>query len=106
MARKSANKTIIKTVTWNKDLAEGATLEGYYINKETFDGQFGETTKYIIEAADGTNYGVYGSASLVRQFKNIPEGCFVWITFDGDVTSKNGRTVKQYTVDFDAELVK
>ena len=107
MARKSANKTIIETVTWNKDLAEGATLEGYYINKETFEGQFGETTKYVIESADDdTKYGVYGSASLDRQFKNIPEGCFVWITYDGKVTSKNGRLVNQYTVDFDDEIVK
>lgn len=104
--RKSASKAIVKTVTWNKDLAEGATLEGYYTGKEVFEGQYGETTKYIIEAGDGTNYGVYGSASLDRQFKNIPEGVYVWITFDGNVTSKNGRTVKQYTIDFDDELVK
>ena len=105
MARTSATKTIIKTVTWNKDLTEGASLEGYYIGKEVFEGQYGETTKYIIEAGD-TTYGVYGSASLDRQFKNVPEGCFVWITFDGNVTSKNGRTVKQYSVDYDPELVK
>lgn len=103
--RKSASKAIVKTVTWNKDLAEGATLEGYYTGKEVFEGQYGETTKYIIESGN-TNYGVYGSASLDRQFKNIPEGVYVWITFDGNVTSKNGRTVKQYTIDFDDELVK
>ena len=95
MARTSANKTIIKTVTWNKDLKVGDALEGYYVGKEVFEGQYGET-----------NYGVYGSASLDRQFKNIPEGVYVWITFDGNVTSKNGRTVKQYTVDYDPELVK
>lgn len=105
MARTSANKTIIKTVTWNKDLKNGDALEGYYVGKEVFEGQYGETTKYIIEAGE-TNYGVYGSASLDRQFKNIPEGVYVWITFDGNVTSKNGRTVKQYTVDYDPELVK
>lgn len=105
MARTSATKTIIKTVTWNKDLKAGDALEGYYVGKEVFEGQYGETTKYIIEAGE-TNYGVYGSASLDRQFKNVPEGCFVWITFDGNVTSKNGRTVKQYTVDYDPELVK
>ena len=105
MARTSATKTIIKTETWNKGLQEGASLEGYYIGKEVFEGQYGETTKYIIESGD-KNYGVYGSASLDRQFKNVPEGVYVWITFDGNVTSKNGRTVKQYTVDYDPELVK
>lgn len=105
MARTSATKTYIKTEAWNKDLKAGANLEGYYIGKEVFQGQYGETTKYIIESGE-TNYGVYGSASLDRQFKNVPEGCYVWVTFEGDVTSKNGRTVKQYTVDYDPELVK
>ncbi len=105
MARQSATKTIIKTETWNKGLTEGASLEGYYIGKEVFEGQYGETTKYIVESGS-TNYGVYGSASLDRQFANVPEGCYVWVTFDGEVTSKNGRTVKQYTVEYDPDLVK
>lgn len=106
MARKSATTTYTKTTTWNKGLAEGATLEGYYTGKEEFEGQYGQSIKYIIEASDGTNYGVYGSATLDRQFKNIPEGVYVWITYDGEVKSKNGRTVKQYSVDYDDELVK
>ena len=107
--RKSANakQEFIKTVTWNnKDLKEGATLDGYFISVEGFEGQYGETTKYIIEAGDGTCYGVYGTASLDRQFKKIPEGCYVWITYEGVVTSKNGRQVKQFTVDYDDELTK
>lgn len=106
MARKSATTTYTKTITWNKDLAEGATLEGFYTGKEEFEGQYGQSIKYIIEAGDGTNYGVYGSATLDRQFKNVPEGVYVWITYDGEVKSKNGRTVKQYSVDYDDELVK
>ena len=107
--RKSANakKEIIKTVTWNnKELAEGSVLEGYYINQETFEGQYGETTKYTIEANDGVLYGVYGTASLDRQFKKVPEGCYFWLKYEGLVTSKNGRTVKQFSVDFDDELTK
>ena len=106
MARKSATTTYTKTITWNKGLAEGATLEGYYTGKEEFEGQYGHSIKYIVEAGDGTSYGVYGSATLDRQFKNIPEGVYVWITYDGEVKSKNGRTVKQYSVDYDDELVK
>ena len=52
--RISANKSYIETTTWNKGLAEGATLEGRYLAMETFIGNYGETNKYIIEATDGT----------------------------------------------------
>lgn len=102
--RVSASKNYIETITWNtKDLAEGSTLEGVYKAKETFIGQNGETTKYIIEGADGTNYGVYDSATLNRQFAVVPEGSYVWITYNGVTTSKNGRTVKLFAVDYDTE---
>ena len=102
--RKSAHKTYIETEAWNKSLQPGDTLEGYYVQTEIFDGKFGETTKYVIKTDEGKYYGVYGSASLDRQFKNIPEGCFVWITYRGEEPTKNGRTVKVYDVDYDDEL--
>lgn len=101
--RQSANKEIIITTTWNKDLAPGATLEGKYITCETFIGKFGETNKYIVKANDGTDYGVFGSASINRQFANIPEGAYVWITYKGEEATKNGRTVKVYDIEFDTE---
>lgn len=102
--RQSASKTIIETTNWNtSDLAEGSTLEGRYISSETFIGKFGETTKYIIEGTDGIKYGVYESASIKRQFKNIPEGSYVWITYKGKEMSKNGREVKAYEIDYDPE---
>ena len=96
-------KAIELTNTWNKDLAAGATLEGRYIKKETFQGQFGTTEKYVIETVDGEKMGVFSSASLARQFANIPEGCYVWITYKGEETSKNGRPVKVYEVEYDDE---
>lgn len=103
--RKSANQTFTETTTWNnKALEPGATLEGKYIGTDVFDGQFGETTKYIIEDNNGTKWGVYSSASLSRQFKKIPEGSYVWIEYVGLVTSKNGRNVKQFNVDYDDEV--
>lgn len=105
MARKSAN-SYTKTEIWNKNLQEGATLEGYYINKEVFSGQYGESIKYVIEKSGGELVGIYGSATLDRQFKRIPEGVYVWVTYDGEVKSKNGRTVKQYSVDYDDEIAK
>lgn len=95
--RKSA---VTLTKTWNKDLEIGATLEGVYYKKETFEGKYGESTKYIVKV-NGEDLGVFGSASLDRQFKNIPEGSYVWIEYKGEVTSKNGRPVKEYVVDYD-----
>lgn len=97
-------KAIELTTTWNKDLEAGATLEGKYIKKETFEGSYGTTEKYIIETKDGEKLGVFSSASLARQFKNIPEGSYVWITYKGEETSKNGRPVKVYDVDYDDEI--
>lgn len=100
--RKPATQPIIVTTTWNKDLSKGDKLEGVYIRKEIFDGKYGQSTKYIIKNNDG-DFGVFSSASLDRQFKNIPEGSYVWIEFNGEVISKNGRPVKDYTVEYDDE---
>lgn len=97
-------KAIELTKTWNKDLEVGATLEGKYLKKESYEGNFGTTEKYVIETADGEKMGVFSSASLARQFKNIPEGSYVWITYKGEEVSKNGRPVKVYDVDYDDEV--
>lgn len=99
-------KAIELTNTWNKDLAIGATLEGVYVKKEIFDGKYGSTEKYVIEKDDGEKLGVFSSASLANQFKNIPEGAYVWIEYKGEETSKNGRPVKVYVVDYDDEYKK
>ena len=98
--RKSA---VTNTKTWNKDLTKGDKIEGVYLKKEIFDGKYGESTKYIIRNSDG-DYGVYSSASLDRQFKNVPEGSYVWVEYNGEVTSKNGRPVKEYIVEYDDEF--
>lgn len=90
------------TVAWNtKDIAVGSTLEGQYVAVETFEGKFGETTKYVIRTADGTDFGVYGSASINRQMKNVKLYSQVWITYKGVEETKNGRTVKVYDIEYD-----
>lgn len=96
-------QAIVMTKTWNKDLEKGASIEGVYIKKEVFDGKFGESEKYIIKDANGENWGIFSSASLANQFKNIPEGSYVWVEYKGEETSKNGRPVKVYSVDYDDE---
>ena len=99
--RKCANSTYEKTTTWNTNLNIGDKLEGVYQSKDEFEGNFGLTTKYVIKAQDGTLYGVYGSASLNRQFSKIPTGSYVWLEYTGETTSQNGRIVKTYNVDYD-----
>lgn len=102
MAKKSA---IEFTTTWNKNLEVGAKLEGYYEKLEIVDGNYGESNKYIIVTKDGEKFGVFGSATLDRQFKNIPEGCYVWIEYKGEQPSaKSGRPVKLYDVSYDDEI--
>lgn len=96
-------KAIELTKTWNKDLAVGATIEGTYVRKETFEGQYGTTEKYVIDTPTGEKMGVFSSASLSNQFKNVPEGSYVWITYKGEEISKSGRPVKVYEVEFDDE---
>lgn len=102
--RKSASANFEKTTTWNTNLSVGDKLEGVYTSKEEFEGNFGNTVKYVIAAPDGTKYGVYGSASLNRQFAKIPTGSYVWIEYTGETTSTNGRIVKTYTIDYDDEF--
>lgn len=100
--RKSASASFEKTTTWNTNLNIGDKLEGVYESKDEFEGNFGLTTKYVINA-NGEKYGVYGSASLNRQFAKIPTGSYVWIEYTGETTSQNGRIVKTYNVDYDDE---
>lgn len=105
--RKSASGNYIETKTWNtKDLAVGSELEGRYVTSKNFISKFDKsatTTMYVIEGKDGTNYGVFSTASLARQFANVPEGSYVWITYKGEEPTKNGRTVKVFDVDYDPE---
>lgn len=97
-------KAIELTETWNKDLQPGAKIEGRFIKVEIIKTQFGESKKYIIESPDKKMMGVFSSASLERQFNNVPEGSYVWIEYKGEEQSKNGRPVKSYVVEYDDEI--
>lgn len=98
-------KAIESTQTWNKDLEKGATLEGIFIKTEIVDSKFGDgkSEKYIIEDNNGEKWGLFASASLIRQFENIPVGSYVWVEYKGEETTKSGRPVKVYSVDYDDE---
>ena len=97
-------KAVEITQTWNKDLKPGDTIEGRYVKTEIYNGNYGETEKFIIETPAGEKFGVFASASLSNQFQNVPEGSYVWIEYKGEETTKSGRPVKVYTVEFDDEM--
>lgn len=97
-------KAVELTTTWNKDLTAGATLEGKFVKTEHYSGNYGETDKYIIETPAGEKFGVFASASLANQFANVPVGSYVWIEYKGEETTKSGRPVKVYTVEYDDEI--
>lgn len=87
---------------WNtKELTEGSVLEGIYQSSEVITGKFGEQVKYIIAKADGETVAVAGTASIMQQFANVPEGSLVRITYKGIDTTKSGNTVKVYEVEYD-----
>ena len=98
-------KAIELTKIWNtKELSVGDKIEGRYLKSEQVKSDFGENIKYVIQTADGEKFGIFGSASLNNQFNNVPVNSYVWVEYNGEVKSKNGRTVKQYTVEYDDEV--
>lgn len=98
-------KAIETTKTWNtKDLAVGSKIEGIFIKVESVTGKFGETQKYVLEDTDHNFIGIFTSASLARQFKNIPLGSYVWVEYKGEQPTQNGRTVKVYEVEYDDQV--
>lgn len=99
-------KAIEQTTTWNKNLNVGDALEGVYLKKEIVEGSYGNTEKYVIKTSNGELKGVFTCASLSRQFNNVPEGSYVWITYTGEVPTKTGRMIKVYDVEYDDDYQK
>lgn len=85
----------------NKDLTEGSVLEGNYEKQEIMTGNFGEQQKYIIIKSDGEKVCLAGSASIVAQMNNVPEGSLVRVTYKGKETTKKGNTVKVFEIEYD-----
>lgn len=107
MARKTAEAKAGKYSeldTWNKkgDLKEGDNLEGYYVDKDTFNTKFGEMVIFVIEKLDGTLIKVAGQSNIKNKFEDIPEGSHVWIKYAGLTETKNG-AMKTYDIEYDDE---
>lgn len=107
MAKKEAISKVGKYQdldTWNKkgSLQEGASLEGYYIDKDEFDTKYGKMVLYILEQKEGGLIKVVGQTDLKSKFDSIPMGSYVWIEFVGLVETSRGAK-KAYKVEYDDE---
>lgn len=107
--RKSASdkRTKLENVeTWGKNVNVGDKLEGVYTDREDFPSNFeeGKTNhRYIIKDNAGVLHGIYSTTVIDRNFEEIPLNSYVWIEYIGDTTTKKGRTVKLFNVDYDDE---
>ena len=107
MARKTAESKAGKYSdldTWNKkgNLKEGDSLEGYYIDSDTFNTKHGEMSIYVIQKLDGDKIKITGQTDIKSKFDEIKIGSHVWISFVGLTETKNG-AMKTYTIDYDDE---
>ena len=64
-------KAIELTQTWNKDLTPGDTLEGVYLKTEIYQGNYGETEKYIIEAPNGESISSVRYSYVASVFSHL-----------------------------------
>lgn len=82
---------------------KGEKLEGYYLKtvEETINGN--AVLKHYFETTTGT-VTVLGQKDLTSKLVgNNLKNCRVIITYDGIKKLSGGRTLKQYTVDFDRQ---
>ena len=106
MAFKKAESKLGKyadLATWNKkgEIKEGDSIEGYYVDSETFTTKHGEMTIYVIETSEAL-VKVTGQTDIKNKFAEIPLGCKVRLTFQGIVETKNN-PLKSYEVEYDEE---
>lgn len=91
--------------TWNAKgkLHEGDQVEGYYIDKETFNTKYGEGNTFILQTESGL-VKLMGQSDIKNKFEDIPLGARVRVTFTKIVETKNG-AMKEYEVLFDRDDV-
>ena len=81
---------------WNdKNLTEGAILEGRYVDKKTGIGP-NKSNMYILEDNKQKLWGVWGSTVVDGRFTSIAMGKMVKIQYKGQEKGKNGKTYKSY----------
>lgn len=83
-----------KTDSWNPDVEK--EIMGIYVEKKTGVGKYMKNL-YILELADGTRKGVWGSAQVDRALNPLEIGMEVRIIFMGKVVNPTtGQPVKNF----------
>lgn len=83
-----------KTDSWNPDVEK--EIMGVYVEKKTGVGKYMKNL-YILELADGTRKGVWGSAQVDRALSPLEIGMEVRIIFMGKVVNPTtGQPVKNF----------
>ncbi len=85
-------------------LQPGNSVEGRYVEKRSDQGS-NKSMVYIIEQADGTRVGVWGSTVLDSRFNDIAIGKMVAIEYLGEEKSKKGTSYKSYEVGYGIDTV-
>lgn len=91
--------------TWNKKgaIKEGDSLEGYLVDRDSFQTKYGTMYIYIIKKLDGELIKVVGQKNITSKIDDSIElGTHIWITFEGLVETSNG-AMKNYKIEIDDE---
>ena len=85
------------------DHPAGTRWEGKYIGRREIPRKDGTTTA-AYEIKDGDNpIEFWETASLERQLTQVPTGAYVWITYNGKIKTKSGRSIHDVNVEMDPD---
>lgn len=84
---------------------KGDSVEGYYIGSETFDKDGDELTRHLFDVG-GEKQSLLGGKVLNDRLGKIEKGTRTRVTFLGKVKGKNGRSYKNFDIEFDAEDIQ
>ena len=88
--------------TWNKKgaLNVGDQIDGYFVDKEEYETKYDKNLVVFVIEKEDKFYKVLGSTAIKNKFKNIPEGCHVWIEYRGFIETSRG-VKKDFKIEFD-----
>lgn len=106
MPREKKNVAEVKStfpVPWKPE-QEGDTLEGTYHGYNIVPDGRGQTFKSHKFKEDGAEeYDGISGAMIDQKMERIPKGTYVWVTYLGEVQTKNGKA-KDFKVECDSTV--
>lgn len=80
----------------------GQEVSGYYLGSRNVKTEMGPSTLHILQTADGSTLGVWGSAQLNGKLEQIAKGTMVFIVYKKKIKVPRG-TMKVFEVEYDDE---